>query len=186
MDGMPIPRERRPPDDPTGWMSTLWTLIVMIAAVSAATLALPSLPEHVDAQVTARTLFHPEWLIAATFVVLPLYRAARLSWRLALFVVPVACLQVLYIADTAIDASRQVGLDDGVSFGWYAVAFAQVGLFAVVGAVGAYRNLADRRFLRMMQSMTVTGTSADDWSPTASSSDVSIPRDRRPPRSRSG
>jgi hypothetical protein len=151
---MPAPGERRPPLDPTGWMPTFWTMVVVLAAVTAAALALPSLPEYTDEPVTARDVFHPEWLITATLVVLPLYRATRMSWGLALFVVPVACLHVLYIVDTAIDASRQAGLADGVSVAWYAVAFAQIGLFAVVGAVGAFRNVADRRFARMMRSMT--------------------------------
>lgn len=150
---MPVPGERRPPVDSTGWMSTLWTMVVVVAAVTAAGLALPSLPDYAE-PATARAVFHPEWLIAATLVVLPLHRAARMSWRLALFVVPVACLHVLYIVDTAIEASREVGLADGVSVAWYAVAFAQAGLFAVVGAIGASRNVADRRFARRMRSMT--------------------------------
>ena len=154
MVGMPAPRERRPPDDPNGWMSTLWTMVVIFGAAVAAALALPALPESVYGPVTARALFHAEWMLVATFLVLPLYEVARRSWRLALFVVPVASIHVLYIADAAVDASRRAGLVDGVSVNWYGVAFAQTGIFAVVGAVGAYRNLADRRWVKFMQMVT--------------------------------
>ncbi len=140
-------------------------LTVIFGAGLAATLALPSVPEYADGPVTARDLFHSEWLIVATFLVLPLYRAARLSWLMALVVVPIASVQVLYIADSAVDASQQAGLADGVSPGWYAVAVLQVGVFTVAGAGAAYRNFADRRWVRRMRSMTA-GASAP-WPNTA-------------------
>lgn len=135
-------------------MSTLWMLTVIFGAGLAATLALPSVAEYADGPVTARDLFRSEWLIVATFLVLPLYRAARLSWLMALVVVPIASVHVLYIADSAVDASQQAGLADGVSPGWYAVAVLQVGVFAVAGAGAAYRNFADRRWVRRMRSLT--------------------------------
>jgi hypothetical protein len=141
-------------------MSAMWTMVVIFGAAVAARLALPALPESIYGPVTARALFHAEWMLVATFLVLPLYEVARRSWRLALFVVPVASIHVLYIADAAVDASRQAGLVDGVSVNWYGVAFAQVGIFAVVGAVGACRNLADRRWVKFMQMMTADSPGA--------------------------
>jgi len=179
---MPAPGERCPPDDPTGWMSTVWTLIVIFGAVVAAALALPSLPQFAHEPVTARALFHPEWLLAASFLVLPLYRATRMSWRAALLLVPVVCVHVLFIVDSAVEASQRAGLSDGISSGWYAVAFAQVVLFATVGAVGASRNLGDRRWVRHMRAMTDSaGSSVADSLAPAPPSDARVTR-RPPPR----
>lgn len=164
-------------------MKTLWMLTVIFGAVLAAALALPSLPAYSDETATARALFHPEWLIGATLLALPLYRAARLSWSMAVALVPIAGVHVLYIADSAVDASREAGLADGVSSGWYAVAFAQVAVFAIVGSVGAYRNLADRRFVRRMRSMTAGVNTSWSGSPSHPTyqPDAPITR-RRPPR----
>lgn len=174
---MPSPGERRPPDDPTGWLPTVWTLVVIFGAVVAAALALPSLPEYFDGPVTARTLFHPEWFVAASFLALPLYRAARMSWRVAVVLVPIASVHMLYIADSAVDSSQRAGLADGISSGWYAVALAQVALFAIVGAVGAGRNIGDRRWERHMRAMTHSGGSSGAGSlPPAPPSDRPMTR----------
>lgn len=179
---MPSPGERCAPDDPTGWLATVWTLIVIFGAVIAAALALPSVPQFASEPVTAQALFHPEWLLAASFLVLPLYRATRMSWRAALLLVPVACVHVVFIADSAIDASQRAGLTDGISSGWYAVAFAQVVLFATVGAVGAGRNLSDRRWVRHMRAMTDSAdSSVADSLAAAPPSDAQVTR-RPPPR----
>lgn len=133
-------------------MPLVWTLIVILGAVFAAGLALPGLPGYVEGPTTtARDIFHPEWLVVATLLVLPVYRAATSSWRAALLVVPVACVQVLYIADTAVTSLHKVGLTSGLFDGWYAVALAQVTLFATVGVVGARRNLIDGRWARTMK-----------------------------------
>lgn len=165
-------------------MATLWMLTVIFGAVLAATLALPALPEYADEPVTARDLFHAEWLITATLLVLPLYRAARLSWPVALALVPIASVHVLYIVDSAVDTSRQAGLADGVSPGWYAVAFVQAGVFTIVGAMAGFRNLADRRWVRRMRSMTaVSAPSPGPATPPAYLPGVPISR-RRPPHPR--
>ena len=178
---MPSPGERRPPDDPTGWLSTVWTLVVIFGAVVAAALSLPSLPAYVE-PVSARALFHPEWLVAASFLALPLFRAARMSWRVAVALVPIVSVHMLYIADSAVDASHQAGLADGVSSGWYAVAIAQVALFAIVGAVGAGRNVSDRRWERRMRAMTDSaGAAVGSSLAPAPPSDAPITR-RPPPR----
>lgn len=177
---MPPAGDRPPPEDPTGWMSTVWTLTVIFGAATAAAFALPSLPGFVEGPVTARALFHPEWMVAATFLVLPLYWAVRLSWRTALVLVPVVSAHLLYIADSAVDASRQMGLVNGISPLWYAVAFAQIGLFAIVGGVGAHRNLVDRRWVKFMKLLTTPANSsaADSASGARPNSGVAPTRHR--------
>lgn len=167
-------------------MSTVWMLTVIFGSVIAATLALPSLPEYVDGPVTARALFRPEWLLVATFVVLPLYRASRLSWPTGLALVPIASVHVLYIVNSAVDASQRAGLVDGISSTWYVVAFIQVGIFTIVAAVGAYRNIADRRWVRLMRSLTATarGPQPSSAPQPPSRTDLAINRRRpHPPRS---
>ena len=61
----------------------MWTMVVIFGAALAARLALPALPESIYGPMTARALFHAEWMLVATFLVLPLYEVARRSWRLA-------------------------------------------------------------------------------------------------------
>lgn len=141
-------------DDPGMWLALAWTFVVIFGAVFAATLALPALPDYVDGPITARALFHPEWLVVATFLVLPVYRAARSSWRAGIFVVLVACIYVLYVVHTAVGNLRDAGLTSSLYAGWYAVALTQVALFLTVGAVGARRNFIDGRWVRTMRRVT--------------------------------
>lgn len=150
--------QHRESEYPVGWLPLLWTLVVVAGAVTAATLALPSLPQSVVGPVTARALFHPEWLVVATLLVFPVYRAARHSWRTALLVVPVACVQVLYVADTAVDTLQQAGLASAWYDAWYAVAIAQATMFLAVGVVGAARDVRDRRWVRTMHKLTGLGS----------------------------
>jgi hypothetical protein len=146
--------EHHESDDPVSWVPMVWTLTVVFGGVFAATLALPALPGYADGPVTSRAFFHPEWLVAASLLVLPLYRAARSSWRAALLVVPVASVQVLYIADAAVRSLHQAGLDNRLFVGWYAVALAQIAVFLTVGVVGARRDLVGRRWVKMMRRVT--------------------------------
>lgn len=141
-------------DDPVTWMPMVWTLTVVIGAVVAATLALPQTAPYVDGPLTARMLFHPEWLVVATLLVVPIYRASRISWRAALLVVPITCAQVLYVADVAVSSLHAAGLSNPLYPGWYAVAFAQAALFFAVGTVGAARNVKDRRWVSRMRKLT--------------------------------
>jgi hypothetical protein len=146
--------EHHESDDPVTWVPMLWTLTVVLGGVFAATLALPALPGYADGPLTSREYFHPEWLVTASLLVLPLYRAARSSWRAALLVVPIASVQVLYIADTAVRSLHQAGLANPLFVGWYAVAFAQIAAFVTVGVIGAKRDLVDRRWVKMMKRVT--------------------------------
>jgi hypothetical protein len=164
-------------DGPASWMPMVWTLAVVLGGVFAATLALPALPEYVAGPVTSRTFFHPEWLVLATLLVLPLYRTARSSWRAALLAVPIACVQVLYVADAAVRSLHQAGLATPLFAGWYVVAAAQAALFLVVGTVGARRDLADRRWVKTMRKMTALP--APNRRPARSSTD--FPRYPEPP-----
>lgn len=141
-------------DDAGTWMPFVWTLVVVLCAVTAATLALPTFPPYVAGPITARSAFRPEWLVLATLLVLPVYRGSRISWRTSLLVVPIASIEALYVADTAVDQLQRAGFTGGSYSAWYAVAFAQVALFAGAGAVGAWRDIADRRWARMMRKVT--------------------------------
>jgi hypothetical protein len=145
-------------EDPAGWRPLLWTTVVIMGAVTAATMALPSLPQTVSGQVTVRALFHPEWLVVATMLVFPVHRAVRHSWRTALLVVPVACVQVLYVADTAVDTLQQAGFASAWYDAWYAVAILQAALFLAVGVAGAARDVRDRRWVRTMHKLTGLGS----------------------------
>jgi hypothetical protein len=140
-------------EDPVTWVPLGWSLSVIFGAVAAAAMALPALPGYADGAVTSRTFFHPEWLVLATLLVLPVYRAARASWQAALLVVPVASVEVVYVADSAVKSLHEVGLTNPLYPGWYAVAFAQTALFVIVGATGARRCLADRRWVRNMRKL---------------------------------
>lgn len=140
-------------DHPVTWMPLVWTLVVILGAVFAAGLALPPTPGYVQGAITVGDIFRPEWLVLATLLVLPVYRVARSSWRAALFVVPVACVHVLYVADTAVTSLHKAGFTSGLLTGWYVVAFAQAALFATVGLVGVRRGLIEGRWARMMKRM---------------------------------
>ncbi len=138
-------------EDASGWMVLVWTLVVFFGAVGAASLALPSMPAYLDNTVPARALFHPEWLVMSTLLVLPLQRVALTSWRSGLVVVPIACAHVIYIADTAVDRLHQADLRSELYAGWYVVAFVQVAIFVVVGARAARIDFRDRRWVRRMR-----------------------------------
>jgi hypothetical protein len=158
-------------EDPSTWMPLVWSLLVVVSAVTAATLALPALPEFVNGPITARSVFRPEWLVLATLLVLPVYRGSRISWKTALFVVPIACIHALYVADAGVDSLQQAGFTSGWYSAWYGVAFAQVALFVGAGALGAARNISQRRWVRMMRKVTALptprssapGSSAEEW-----------------------
>ncbi len=132
------------------WIPLTCTLVVLVGLFAAATLALPSPPQYPTGPLSARDLFHPEWLIAAALLALPIYLVARRSWRVGLVVVLIAGLQVLYIADTAIGTLHHAGIRDGFSSLWYVVALVQLAVFVSAGAVGAVRDLKDRHWARMM------------------------------------
>ncbi len=141
-------------DDPVTWMPFVWTMTVVMGAVLVGTLALPQTAAYIDGPLSARMLFHPEWLVVATLLALPIYRASRISWRAALLVVPIAGAQVLYVADVAVSTLHAAGLTNPLDPGWYALAFAQAAIFLTVGIVGAARNAADRRWVRRMVRLT--------------------------------
>jgi hypothetical protein len=149
-----LERQHHQPEDPGTWMPLVWSLVVVVSAVTLATLALPSLPEYVQGRVTPRSVFHPEWLVLATLLVVPVYRGSQISWRSALIVVPISCIYALYVADTAVDTLQTVGFTSGWYSAWYAVACAQVALFLGAGAVGAWRDITRRRWVRMMRQVT--------------------------------
>jgi hypothetical protein len=132
------------------WQPISGTSVVLVGLFAAASLALPTPSEYATGPLAAGDVFRPEWLIAATLLVVPLYHAARRSWQIGLIFGIIAVLQVLYITSAGVHALHSAGLRSGAYSLWYVVAVVQMVALAVPCTVGTVRNFRDRRWSRMM------------------------------------
>jgi hypothetical protein len=132
-----------------------WTAVAVVGSGLVAAFSLPwDTPASIYDQVQRSDLFHPEWLVVGTLLVLPVVYAARASLIAAFLVIVLPGAQLLYVADSGLDTEARFGVARGVDHLWYVLAFAQVLLFAAAGVVAAHRGAVERRWVGYLAELT--------------------------------
>jgi len=142
-------------------LAVAWMLGVLVVSGLLFTLCLPGTVQSRYETYAPRDLLHGEWLLIGSLLALPIYRASRTWWWTAIPLAVVPGAQMVFIASSAVAALQRAGVDDLSDRAWYVLAAAQAAVFAGAAVVGAARDLADRRWLRLVNSLTASpGTSA--------------------------
>jgi hypothetical protein len=146
-------------DGDTG-LAVAWMLGVLLVAGLLYTVCLAKTLVAPFEPYTHRDFLRGEWLLLGTLLALPIYRASRTRWWTALPLAVVPSAQVIFIASSAVGAFERAGIAHATDRAWYVVAAAQTAVFATAAGVGAARNLADRRWLRLVKALSAEPTSA--------------------------
>jgi hypothetical protein len=132
------------------WAPLGWFSLVVLAAAATWALCLPVVPTTVGHPPSAQAVFHVEWFLAAAALSVFIWKAARLSWILGIASIVLTSVQVYCIADDGADRLQQAGVLPAVSDLLYIAAALEIVLFVAVGVGGIVRNLADRRWARLV------------------------------------
>jgi hypothetical protein len=132
------------------WAPAGWFALVVLGAASAWAVCLPV--ESADAWSTpaAGSVFRLEWFLAIAVLAVPIWHVARSSWLLGLACVAITSTQVLCIADEGAHRLQQTGMLAAVTDLLYIAAMLQIAVFVAVGVSGTLRNLADRRWAKLV------------------------------------
>lgn len=144
---------RRGPSLYEGWAALGWSFTALVGAGLLGALALPGTSPTPFGHYTRADFLKPEWLVLATLLAYPVYLASRSSWWVAVPVAAILSAQSWCVVDSAVDAMRLAGVAGSADAGWYALAAAQVGVYAVAAAAGCAACLGRRRWLRRMRAL---------------------------------
>ena len=134
----------------TSWASAGWFSLVVLGAAATWALCLPVEPSNVWNPPSAQAVFHVEWFIAASALSVLIWHAARLSWLLGIASIVITSAQVFGIADEGARRLQQAGVVSAITDLLYIAAALEIALFVAVGVTGIVRNLADRRWAKLV------------------------------------
>jgi hypothetical protein len=132
------------------WAPLGWFTLVVLGAAATWALCLPVVPATVGHPPSVQSVFHIEWFLAAAALSVFIWHTARLSWILGIVSIVITSAQVFCIADDGAVRLQQAGVVPALTDLLYIVAFLEIALFTGVGVSGIVRNLADRRWARLV------------------------------------
>ena len=141
---------RTEPVEHTGWAAAGWFMLLVVAVALAWSLSLPVISPGVPGVPTAHQVFRLEWFLTSTALGYVVWLASRSSWRVAVPSIVLASLQVVSIADEGAHRLHTVGVATAETDLLYVAAALQVVVFVAVGVSGMRRDLADRRWARLV------------------------------------
>jgi hypothetical protein len=149
---MARPAQRRLPSSSDGWAAVGWSVLALLAAGVLGALALPGTTPRPFTAFTSTDFLRAEWLVLATLLAYPIYRAARAHWLAALPVAAIVSAENWYVVDTGLDALHTLELaapaSDAMLDGLVA---GQAVLFTAVAMVGGWQSIERGRWLRRMR-----------------------------------
>ncbi len=136
-----------------GWAAAGWFSLVVVGDAAAWALSLPLISSDPWTPTPVQSVFHVQWFLTAAVLAVFIWRAARLSRLLGVLSVVVTSIQVVCIADEGARRLNDAGVVTAVTDLLYLAAGLQVLLFVCVTASGIRRNLADRRWARLVRQL---------------------------------
>lgn len=123
-------------------------------------LCLPPMPLYLPDIEQLSTVFHPQWLVLATLLALPLARVAAWRYWVGLLALVICSALSLAITDEAVDRARAAGLDlGGTESVWMALAGVQVAIFAFASLKGFRKRRFVRRWQRLDRKLAANAPS---------------------------
>jgi hypothetical protein len=144
----------------TSWASAGWFSLVVLGAAATWALCLPVEPSNVWSPPSAQAVFHVEWFLAASALAVLIWHAARLSWLLGIASILITSAQVFGIADDGAHRLQQAGVVSAITDLLYIAAALEIALFVAVGVSGILRNLANRRWAKLVGQLAALDTPA--------------------------
>jgi hypothetical protein len=132
------------------WASAGWFCVVVLGAACAWALCLPVVQDNVWNPPSASARFHVEWFIAGAFLAVPIWYTARHRWMFGVPAVLITSVQMFEIADEGAHRLHQAGVLSAVTDLLYIAAALEIAVFVAVGVNGSMRNLADRRWAKLV------------------------------------